>query len=370
MDSHRPIELVLFFTLGVSLDTWDEGGMFAREIALYQSLQQHNVQVTFVTYGDKHEFAHAQKIPGIRVICNDLNLPSAWYRQKLAWFPPKGSVFKSNQIDGADLALAAARHAGVRFIARCGYLLSINQAHQHGPDSKQAQVARLLEQKVFSGADHVVVTTAAIAQLVQQRYGITSSKISVVPNYVETNRFRPSEQSQGKSFRVGFVGRLSREKNLSALISAVSALNVELSLVGNGPEQDVLAGLVRASKANVKFLGRIPNEELPGFLNSCNAFVLPSLYEGHPKSLLEAMACRLPVIGTRVPGIRELIVDGENGLLCETDPGSLRSAIARLASDAELRARLGSNARTYIEQNFALARIVNLELDILNQLAA
>jgi len=82
------------------------------------------------------------------------------------------------------------------------------------------------------------------------------------------------------------------------------------------------------------------------------------------------MACGLPVIGTRVPGIRELIADGDTGLLCEPDAGSIRQAVARALGDPALRAQLGQAARQYVEQNFALDRIVDLEMAILNELVS
>ena len=76
--------------------------------------------------------------------------------------------------------------------------------------------------------------------------------------------------------------------------------------------------------------GGIPNSELPGYINKAKAFVLPSIYEGHPKALIEAMACSIPVIGCDSPGIKEIIGNGSNGLLCATTPGSLRNAINKV----------------------------------------
>src|SRR3989337_2628183 len=125
MSSQRSIEFVLFFTRGVSLRIWDEAGILAREVALYQKLMEHGAHVSFVTYGDKSETALANRIPGIHVLNNRWNLPIEWDQRK-------GAVCKSNQIDGAEVALAAARRSGAKFIARCGYLLSEFQEQQHG----------------------------------------------------------------------------------------------------------------------------------------------------------------------------------------------------------------------------------------------
>ena len=370
MAPQKPVELVLFFTRGVSLRIWDETGILARETALYQRLQQHKIRVRFVTYGNNGETAFASRIPGIQILRNNWNLPPAWYQKKLGLFPPNGNVFKSNQVDGAQVGLAAARRRGARFLARCGYLLSQVQERTHGKDSAEARSARQLEKEVFTAADRVSVTTKAMAESITDDYHITAGKLSIVPNYVEVDRFHSIPREPNERPRIGYVGRLAWEKNLLPLVDAVTGLDAELWLVGEGPLKDELEARAAGNKVEAHFVGRLSNVAVPEFLNSCDLFILPSLYEGHPKALLEAMACGLPVIGTRVPGIRELIADGDTGLLCEPDAGSIRQAVARALGDPALRAQLGQAARQYVEQNFALDRIVDLEMAILNELVS
>jgi len=368
MTAQRSLQLVLFFTRGVSLRTWDEAGILGREATLYQRLQQRNAEVSFVTYGGRGDQLYTDEIPGIRILSNSLDLPASLYQMKLQLFPPKGTVFKSNQVDGAQIALAAARRSRVAFVARCGYLLSQVQERTHGMDSQAAQAARSLERLVFTAADRVSVTTQAMSQTIQKDYQVSGDKVSVIPNYVDIDRFRPKLREANKRARIGFVGRLAWEKNLMHLIDAVTGLDVDFVLVGQGPQREELAARAAANGASVSFLGRVPNTHLPGILNNWDAFVLPSFYEGHPKAVLEAMACGLPVIGTRVQGIVELIADGETGLLCETDAGSIRQALERIAEDGALRTKLGQNARRYVEKHFALERVVDMEMAMLNGL--
>ena len=89
-----------------------------------------------------------------------------------------------------------------------------------------------------------------------------------------------------------------------------------------------------------------------------------------PKTLLEAMACGLPVIGTNVEGIKEVIRHGENGFLCNTDPASIREAVIRLMEEEELREKLGRNARKTIEEKFSLDKLIDRELELYSQLVA
>jgi glycosyltransferase involved in cell wall biosynthesis len=119
----------------------------------------------------------------------------------------------------------------------------------------------------------------------------------------------------------------------------------------------------------VDFIPYQRNEELPEQLNRCEVFVFPSLYEGHPKALLEAMACGLPVVTTPVYGIRNLIKHGVNGFLCAgTSPGAIREALVEVLRDEELRRRIGAEARRFVVERFAMPVVLNKELDVYREL--
>lgn len=362
------IRLALFFTEGVSLHTWDTVGMLDRELALYKFLAGNGVETEFITYGRRNEDSYLGGLSKANVRANSWGLPQKWYQTTLSLMPPKANVFKSNQILGANVAMKSAKRRRAKFVARCGYLLSEFQARQYGADSQEAKEAKVLEAEIFFAADRVVLTTRAMATSVERQYEIEKGKIRVIPNYVETDRFKPFQGRINKKPRIGFVGRLNSQKNPFELMEAVSQLDVELAIVGEGPLKAELEGKARISKATIKFLGNLPNRDLPKFLSSCDLFVIPSLYEGHPKALLEAMACGLPVIGTRVAGISELISDGENGLLCDTDANNIRDRIKRALEDDELRLSLGAKARAFAVENFSLERIAEIELSMFKEL--
>ena len=120
----------------------------------------------------------------------------------------------------------------------------------------------------------------------------------------------------------------------------------------------------------MNLLGNIPNHKLPEILNQHELFILPSLWESMPKTLLEAMSCGLPVIGTATDGTREVIKHGKNGILCDTDSNSIREAIITLMGDEELKQRLGVNARKTIEERFSLEKLADKELELYWQLIA
>ncbi len=278
------------------------------------------------------------------------------------------SIIKTNQSYGGDLALWTSRFLRKPFIARCGYMWSFNAAREYGYDSPEAAEASRVEEKLFLAADRVVVTTPAIRQNVVDRFPETLGRVSVIPNYVDTDLFRPMDGKKNQG-TVLFVGRIAPEKNLEALLEAIIPLDARLVFIGEGKLRADLQRRFAELGDRVLWEGNVPNAEIPGYLNRADIFVLPSLYEGHPKVVLEAMACGVPVVGADSPGIRELIKHGETGLLCNPDPIGIRSALEQLLADPELRSRLGTKGRRYVTENYSLASIAEIEADLLRGLA-
>ena len=372
------LNLVLFFTRGISLETWHRIGSLEREVALYRALRPHLASITFVTYGDAADLDHnTPQLEGIRILCNRRRLPLRWYVRYLKYFPglfpKKGLVFKSNQMQGAEIAGEVARCHNGAFIARFGYPFSYYRAQQYGTHSPEAENALALEEHVLRQADRVVVTTAAMQKQVMARHGLSEKTVRVIPNYVTTDLFSPGEGSVARSnpekTRLLYIGRLNPEKNLLQLLAAVAGLPLELWLVGDGPLRRSLEKEATRLGVSARFFGNQPHESLPGLLNSATLFILPSLYEGHPKTLLEAMACGRPVIGTNVPGIREVICHGVNGLLCENGAAGIRQSIEALMNNPSQQKILGAAARQFALQHFALEEIVRRELALLAALA-
>jgi len=371
MVSLEQCNLVLFFTRGMSLQTWDRSGILKREVALYQRLSPHLSKITFVTYGGHSETGYASNLGGIGVVSNRWGLPKRLYIQYISKIRPitwnSHTIIKSNQVKGADVAAAVAKRFGNKFVARCGYLLSEFMEYRHGAESPEATEAKTLEERVFTEADKVVVTTSSMRNEVVRRYKIPECRVVVIPNYVLKDLFRPTSSKQHQLRRISFVGRLDRQKNPQALLEAIKDLNIELIMVGSGPLEDLLLKKARDENLPVRFLGNVPHSQLPEILNDTSLFVLTSHYEGHPKTLLEAMACGLPVIGTDVPGIRELIEHRETGYLCGTSVEEIRSAIKEVMADPYLSSRLRRKAREFVVDTCSLERVTKMELHMLQE---
>jgi glycosyltransferase involved in cell wall biosynthesis len=110
------------------------------------------------------------------------------------------------------------------------------------------------------------------------------------------------------------------------------------------------------------------HHQLPEMIRQSTLFALVSPHEGHPKSLLEAMSCGVAVLGADSPGIREQIQHAETGWLCGTDAQSIRAGIQHLLANPALREKLGRNARRFIEENYSIDKIVELEHSLLQKI--
>ena len=129
-------------------------------------------------------------------------------------------------------------------------------------------------------------------------------------------------------------------KALTVVIKEYSLKDISLKLVGDGPQLSSLLKMVRKFDLNkhVRFLGSRGRKEVANMLARSSIFVFPSLREGMPLSVLEAMSCGLPVISSRVIGLKNLVVNGYNGLIVPPkDSDALAKAIIQLLNDSKLR---------------------------------
>lgn len=187
---------------------------------------------------------------------------------------------------------------------------------------------------------------------------LNQKQIQIEPNWIDTDNFFPKNHAIEK-VDLGYIGRFTKQKNLNLLIDAAKKIDASIHLYGGGEEQKNLDRACTGSKC--KIFPWQKNENVPGLLNSFRIFVLPSHFEGNPKVLLEAMSCGCAVIATNVPGNREIIKHGVNGILCKPDVKHMTNAISYLLDNQNVRKELGKNAREYIENNYSLTRFLKRE---------
>lgn len=188
----------------------------------------------------------------------------------------------------------------------------------------------------------------------------------VIHNAVDVTSFGAPAEAPGPVWIVS-VGRFAYPKDFSTLLDALElvAAGYRAMLVGDGPRlADVSAGLqARGLSGRVELLGA--RGDVADVLVRADVFVLSSLSEGFPVSILEAMAAGLPVVATDVGGVAEAVADGETGILVPpADPDALAAALAWLVADADLRRRLGAAGRARALRLFDVERFRAAHLDL------
>lgn len=203
--------------------------------------------------------------------------------------------------------------------------------------------------------------------------GLKSKQPAVrwIPNGVDWSRFDAVRTRRPEDFTFLFVGRLVPQKGVVHLLEASRILEkagrkFRLLLVGEGPEGEELTRTAKAlGLRNLDFLGFVEEERLMALYASSHAFVLPSLWEGFPLTLLEAWAARLPVVATEVGGVVDVARDNENALLVPPGSGEdLAQRMKELMEDDSLCQRLAASGRRVVEERFDWGRVVHETMEV------
>jgi len=212
---------------------------------------------------------------------------------------------------------------------------------------------RAMELRVAKLADAIIAVNKMIAKTLTAEHGVPNSKVHIIPSGVDTDLFRPS--SHKEKFCL-FVGHLIKRKGVKYLLRALKILNdsVKCIIVGDGPEKNALRSKAKKlGLTNVSFVGSISTRKLIELYSKAAVFILSSLSEGTPVSILEAMSCGCPVIAFSVGGIPEIIRNGINGFLIKPgDVRALANCIEVLINDSSLLRKLGENARSMMKKMY------------------
>lgn len=261
---------------------------------------------------------------------------------------------------------------------------SIRQiAHQHvmlnwleSPRFKH-RVRRGLTRAAFARPQtRLVAVSEAVRQYWATRLPCDANLIQVIRNGVDVERYRPEDKPRNRNVAmpvIGVAARLGPMKGIEYLLEAVAMLAREgrafqLKIAGTGSHREALerraqdAGIVQRTT----FLGHV--EDMADFYRSLDIFTLPSLTEGMPLTVLEAMATGIPAVASAVGGIPEAVRDGLDGLLvAPADTDALTSALRRLLVNQELTRRMGESARLWAVEAFSLERFCHEVLELYRQ---
>jgi len=238
-----------------------------------------------------------------------------------------------------------------------------------GPQAGYDAVRR----RVLQTADRCLPVSRYTADLLRQ-IGVASSKLTVVSNGTDPERFHPAEAAEGPPILLT-VSRLVRRKGIDTVLAAWSEIaercpDARYVIVGDGPDRGRLEDLARPHGDRVRFVGGVDEAELMRWYRDCTLFVMPARseppdVEGFGLVFLEAGACAKPVIGARAGGVVDAIDHEETGLLVPPDdPTAVARAVVRILNDRDLAGKLGRAGRVRAEASSwdAVAHRISLAL--------
>ena len=293
----------IFPAVGSGLGSMAATGQLER-LYVHLSAYTDRGALTYHTYGDyadeRHLWERFYRQTGANLVAAG---PDDGLRGALLWPWRDARRFKTLDVcrvmslRGAPPVLMAYWLWRVPFVVSLGNdYPGINRLH-----GRSTWKIRWLERCIARWAAAIFVNNKARADRMRR----TNPRVHHVPSWVDLDRFRPDVPRalarNRQRRRLLYVGRLVVEKNLIPVAQVARAADLEFVCLGAGPEEDALR------RAGAACLGVVPWEELPGWYTSADAFILPSFLEGHPKALLEALACGVPsFLSTTLDGCRDL----------------------------------------------------------------
>ena len=222
--------------------------------------------------------------------------------------------------------------------------------------------------------DRIVCVSPSVREYHGGRSGLPASMYTVIPSGIDVSAFAPDGDARRRLRKqwgvedsqpvVAYVGRLDRQKGIETLLSAFSHLAarghaMDIVIAGDGSRRRIVENFIRHGEggSRCRLLGFV--EDVRAVLSAADIFTTASTSEGHPLSPTEAMAAGLPVVATKAPGLRDIVIDGVTGLLAAPgDVFGLAERIERLGDDPELRKQLGEYGRQRVIAQYPVSTMI------------
>tara|TARA_Y200000002_G_C22664745_1_gene657470 strand:- start:720 stop:1865 length:1146 start_codon:yes stop_codon:yes gene_type:complete len=374
----------LCLTDNISLKNWKKSGHLSRELIYIKRFLNKGNKFNIITYGDSSDVSI--KLPysinifplyiKIKKTNNKFFNYALHFLRVFTFFENlrKIDLIKSNQLIGSNITILIGLVFRKKVIIRIGYEPGLTLKYESllAKKSKKFNFRKLLFYKIYllglisyKLSDHIICTSKEQKLYIKKNFLVNPKKISIIPNWIDTNLFSPNLKSFNKE-GILYVGRFEREKNLETLLESMRGIDEKIIMIGSGSLTKELKILSKKLFINLEIINRLPNIELVSYYQKCKIYVQPSHYEGNPKTILEAMSCGCSVIVKDVPGVRE-VVNKNNGILIKDD-SKLNDAMKLLLKNDNKRNMLGKNARKHIKSHNNIDICFSKEQKIISKL--
>ncbi|MDB5144680.1 MAG: glycosyltransferase family 1 protein [Mucilaginibacter sp.] len=356
--------LLLIMTPNISLEVWNKKGQLQRELNFYNKLcisLQLNLIIFSYGRNDKSYVSDQSHItviemPGwipagmpFRIQNIIYHFSSLLTKRKLL---KRAKIAKTNQYRAATFGMLLKFFYRIPLIVRMGFY------YTHLKPLKK--LTKIKEYLRFNYSDGIIVTSSEAKEFITNTYKIEDKKILNMRNAIDLELFYPKQLN--KQYDLLFVGRLEKQKNIDLIVNLIANTKLRVLIIGNGRLSDLVSNAVKTND-NITWKQKVNNNDLPFYYNSSNIYLILSQFEGSPKSLLEAMACGIPCIGTCAPGTRECIIDQYTGVFTREQSAEIEQQIQELLNDKPKAATIGHNAAKWVNQECNMD--INIEKECL-----
>ncbi|MFH1835639.1 MAG: glycosyltransferase family 4 protein [Methanobacteriota archaeon] len=365
------------------------GGAGACMAQLVSGLVEKGVEVTVITRREKGSYAELFDVPVYRTAAFDFGVRQAKIAHSVTVLPKLLSVCQREEFDVIHSHNPAAGFPAV-FASKKSGVHHVTTMHGPWADVRIGRATRSLlsamEGWTLKNADFVTCDSKQLAEFVVGKYNLDPEKVSAIENAVETDRFNPKLCSKKKAReKIGvktddklvlYTGRFLVEKGIDYLVGAVPDVldkldDVSFLFLGGGFDEHVVSDWIDNEKLSRKVFNvpYVPYELMPYAYLASDVLVQPSLAEGLSRSILEAMACGLPIIASDVGGNPEL-VSPENGLLVEPKSSkAISDAIIQVFSSPSKLRLMGGKSREKVEASFTVEKRIQSFIDLYERVA-
>lgn len=362
------MNILYIFGYKYTLQTWKNSGALEREVEFFNKMWvDHQVKYTLITYGNKNdlEIDLPDNIKIVPMFPNSTKNKSSMSMLIMSIIIPfkiykhfdDYDVIKTNQLNGSWLAIILKLILKKPLFLRTGFdqlLFAIN-------DKKfklKIFFFYLLTKFSLFFCDIYSVTSKSDIKYLSNTFA-NDNKLIYRPNWVKVEK-QPKKYSKENIIFLS-AGRLESQKNFKLLISALSGIGQDIRIVGSGSEESELKLLAKSLNVNLKILPNLSHKEFLLYLKNVSFFILPSLYEGNPKVLLEAMSVGCIPIVSDITNHTEIIKDGINGLTFKNnDVESLKETLIK-AQKIKNFTELSNNSFDTVSRNNSLENITRQE---------
>jgi glycosyltransferase involved in cell wall biosynthesis len=367
------MKVAIFLTYGYSFETWQESGVLERELKIYKKISDaYDVHFTFITYGNNSDFKFnidinsSEVIPIYSLIKYSKFKILNYIRSFLVPFKLRSKlnefdILHQHQLLGSWIPILLKILIKKPLLIRTGYDML-----KFATEQRKGILVRVLYKMLtilsLKVCDLYTVTSSSDEKLFKN-----TKKIKIRPNWVELKEINPLDNRYKN--RILCVGRLVSQKNYEYIIKEFKNTEdyISIDIYGTGPDEKRLVNLATSLNVNLNLLGNIDHNKLIKIYNKYIYFVTSSVFEGNPKTVLEAMSMGCVVLASEIPNHKEIILNNETGYIYELKDDLLIQLYKRINEDSDKLQLVSSSAFQQVRKNNSIQKLtVNMYEDYLS----